>query len=81
MRISFLMVCAILTARTTVCSSSLGMLRTLVGAMRPYAITKLRCASSRQVVFIMQEETSLQKLLDGMCNQQALVTRSEASLG
>lgn len=49
------MVCAILTARTTVFSSSLGILRTLVEAMRPYAITKL-CASSRQVVNIMQEE-------------------------
>ena len=43
MRISLMMDCVILIASTAVCSSSLGMLRMLVGAMQLFAITKSRC--------------------------------------
>jgi hypothetical protein len=43
--------CVILIASTAACSSSLGVLRMLVGAMRPFAITKSRCILPWQVVF------------------------------
>ena len=43
MHISLMIDYVILIASTAACSSSLGMLRMLVGAMQLFAITKSRC--------------------------------------
>ena len=50
MHISLMIDYVILIASTAACSSSLGMLRMLVGAMRLFAITKSRCILPWQVV-------------------------------